>query len=94
MRVQSVSNQNNYSTNFGTKFKLSDKTIQAVEKSTGLTYKELTELSIEESKDLMKKRGTLKEPSKIKTWIADKYRKVGESLGLLKKERNIYTDID
>ena len=50
MRVQRVSNQNNYSTNFGTKFKLSDKTIQSVEKSTGLTYKELTELSIEESK--------------------------------------------
>lgn len=94
MQVRGVSNQNNYSTNFGTKFKLMDKTMCAIEKSTGLSRAELTGLSIDESRELMKKRGTLKEPSKIKTWIADKYRKIGESLGLLKKEHNIYTDID
>lgn len=94
MQVTSVSNQDNYLTNFGRNYKLSDRTVTSIEKSTGLSRAELTELTTDECKKLMKKRGTLKEPGKIKTWIADKYRKLGESLGLLEKKHNIYTDID
>ena len=43
---------------------------------------------------LMIKRGAMKEPCKIKEWLSDKYKEFGEKLGLLKKEYNIYTDVD
>ena len=89
-----VPSLNKYNQNFGMKFKLSTNTIKAIESSTGLTYKEMTRLSINETTKLMKERGTLKEPSKIKLWIADKYKKFGEQLGLLEKHYDIYTDID
>ena len=42
----------------------------------------------------MEQRGSLKKPNPVKEFIAEKYRKLGEKLGLLKKEYNIYTDID
>ena len=74
--------------------KLSKETIQCIENSTGLTYEEITRLSLDESSKLMKERGTLKEHSKIKLWISRKFKEIGERLGLLQKHYNIYTDID
>lgn len=91
MRVQSVSNQNNQ-TNFGSKFSLSDKTIRSVEKTTGISYKELTELPTHEIIEKMEQSGKIKKPSKIRTWIADKYRKIGEHFGFI--EPQFYTHID
>ena len=44
MLVQPIST--NYNQNFGKKFTLSKETISAIEESTGLTYKEMTGLSI------------------------------------------------
>lgn len=92
MQVQSISN--NYSPNFGMKFELSEQTIKAIEKQTKLTSGEMRNLPSSECEKLMAERGTLKKPSKLKTWISDKYRQLGEKLGLLEKEYNIYTDID
>lgn len=91
MQIQPISTQ--YNQNFGNKYKLANETIKHLEKSTGLTYKEMTTLSTNEAKDLMKQRGKLKEPSKIKQWCANKYRQIGEKLGFLEKEHNIYTDV-
>ena len=76
------------------KANLSRNTIKNIERTTGLTYKELTTLPFDEASKLMKERGTLKEPSKIKIWFADKYRAIGERLGFLEKNHNIYTDVD
>lgn len=92
MLIQPI-NYNSCNT-FGKNFKLSEDSIKAIESSTGLTYKEMTNLPLEESVKLMKKRGKLKEPSKIKIWISNLYRKIGEELGLLEKRYNIYTDVD
>ena len=50
--------------------------------------------SIDEVKTLMIKRGAMKKPSKIKQWFADKYKTVGEKLGLLEKQHSFYTHID
>lgn len=82
------------SPSFGNRFKLSTETIKAAEKSTGLTYSEMTNSSLDECTKLMFERGTLKKTSKFKTWLADKYQKLGEALGLLEKKHYIYTDID
>lgn len=90
MQIQPINNSNPY---FGTKFKLAEETIQHIEKSTGLSYQEMTTNTIDDARKLMKQRGTLKEPSKMKLWLANKYRQLGEKLGLLEKKRNIYTDI-
>ena len=54
----------------------------------------MSRLSIGEAEKLMKERGSLKEPSKLKRWLADKYKQFGERTGLLKRQYNIYTDID
>ena len=89
MKVTSVNNQS-----FGMKFKLNEKTIKAVEHSTGLTYEEMTRLPLDESVKLMKERGKIKEPNKFFEWLSDKYKKFGEKTGLLKKEYHFYTDID
>ena len=93
MQITPIS-QNNKNQSFGMKFKLSKETINAVEQSTGLTYEEMTKLPLSESTKLMKERGTLKEPNKLWTWMQDKYKKIGEKTGLLKKEYHFYTDID
>ena len=82
------------STNFKMRFRLSDETLQAISTSTGLSVEELHRLPMDEATKLMKERGTLKEPSKIKQWLSDKYRIFGEKTGLLKKQCNIYTDVD
>lgn len=92
MLVQPINNQ--YNQSFGVNFKLSKETIRTVETSTGLTYEEMKRLSLAEAAKLMEQRGTLKRPSKIKLWFADKYKKFGEKLGLLEKRYNIYTDAD
>jgi len=42
----------------------------------------------------MKESGELKEPNKSKLWLSEKYKKLGEKLGLLEKQINIYTDVD
>lgn len=88
MQIQAIQNQH-----FGNKYKLSETTIKMVEKSTGLTYKEMTTLTSDEAKNLMKQRGTLKEPNKIKQWFANQYKQLGEKLGFLEKQHNIYTDL-
>lgn len=87
-------NQNNKNQSFGMKFKLSKETVKSIEKSTGLTYKEMTELPLDKCENLMKERGRLKEPNKLWTWLQDKYKNFGERTGLLKKEYKFYTDID
>ena len=98
MQIQSINSQHRQSFGNNAKehftFKLSKETIKAFESSTGLTYEEMTNLTLAESAKLMKERGTLKEPSKIKLWISEKYKEIGERLGFLEKHSNIYTDID
>ena len=91
MRVLPICQHNQ---SFGMNFKLSKETINALEVSTGLTYEEMTTLPMDVTIKLMKQRGTLKEPSKIKLWFAQKYKELGEKFGLLEKQINIYTDID
>ncbi len=82
MQVQPINSNN---PNFGINFKLSQETIAMIEKSTKLSYNEMTHLSLAECSDLMKKRGTLKKTSKIKLWLAEKYRRFGEKTGLLNR---------
>lgn len=76
------------------KFKLSERTMKTISKSTKLSEEELKSLSLEEQIKLMEQRGSLKKQNPVKKFIAEKYRKLGEKLGLLNKEHNIYTDID
>jgi len=76
------------------KFQLSNLTIKHIEKSTKCSIEELRTLSIADTQELMMKRGVMKEPCKIEGWISDKYKKLGEKLGLLKKEYNFYTHVD
>lgn len=92
MKVIAINNQ--YNQGFGNKYKLSKETVKAVENSTGLTYKEMTELPLDECAKLMKDRGKLKEPGKLKMWLSQKYKELGEKFGLLEKHYNFYTDID
>ena len=75
-------------------YQLSEKTIKHIEKSTKCSINELRTVPIDEIKDIMVKRGAIKQPSRIKQWFADKYKKLGESLGLLKKEYNFNTHLD
>ena len=89
MKISQINN-----TNFKLNYKLSDRTLNSISRTTKLSVKELIELPFDEAEKLMKKRGSLKEPSKFKQWISNKYRKFGEKIGLLQKEYNIYTDID
>lgn len=91
MKINSVSN--NIAPIKTMTFRLSDKTMKMIEKSTRLTEKEMKTLSDSECRKLMIERGTLKEPSKLKVWASNLYKKFGEKLGLLEKQYNIYTDI-
>ena len=90
MNVQRI-NINAKNISFGMNFKLSDKTLNLISKSTKLSVDELHKLPIDEASKLMKERGTLKEPNKFKEWLSDIYKSIGEKTGLLKKERKIYT---
>lgn len=76
------------------KFQLSKETIRHIEKSTKCSINELRTLSFDDTKIIFEKRGAIKKPNKIKQWFADKYKQLGEKLGLLKKEYNFYTHVD
>ena len=76
------------------KYQLSDKTIKLIEQKTKCSINELRTLPLNEAKELMLKRGAMKKHNVIKQWFADKYKTIGEKLGLLKKEYNFYTHID
>ena len=75
-------------------FQLSKETIKHLEKSTRCSIEELKNLTIDEAKGLMIKRGAMKKTNVIKEWFTDKYKQIGEKLGLLKKECNFYTHVD
>ena len=75
-------------------FRLSQVTVKHIEKSTRCSIQEIRNNSMADVESLMIKRGAMKEPSKVKEWVSDKYKKFGEKIGLLKKEYNIYTEID
>ncbi len=91
MKIQSI---NEYNTNFKMKFQFSDGTLKAISRTTKLSVDELHNLPLDKAAKLMRERGAMKEPNKIFQWLADKYKKFGEKTGLLKKEYNIYTDVD
>lgn len=91
MQVKKLNSQN-ISQSFN--FNLSDKTIKLIEKSTGLSKEEMINLPMHDSIELMKKRGSLKEPSKLKLLVSNLYRKFGEKIGFIEKKQNIYTHID
>ena len=76
------------------KYQLSDKTIKLIEQKTKCSINELSTLPTDEIAKIMQKRGVVKKPNKIKLWFADKYKQLGEKLGLLKKEYNFYTHVD
>lgn len=82
MQVQAINKNSNNIAKIKLNFKLSKETIKNIETSTGLTYEEMTHLPIYEAAKLIEQRGTLKKTSKIKLWLADKYRKINERLGL------------
>lgn len=90
MLVQPVNS--NYNQAFCMKYKLSKDTVKAIESTTGLSYKEMTELPFDKCTQLMKERGKLKEPSKLKIWLSNKYKEFGEKFGLLEKHYNFYTE--
>ena len=75
-------------------FRLSQVTVKHIEKSTRCSIQEIRNNSMADVESLMIKRGAIKESCKIKEWLSDKYKEFGEKLGLLKKEYNIYTDVD
>ncbi len=89
MKIQKIDN-----TNFGTLFKLSNATLNAISRTTKLSEDELHRLPMAEAIQLMKDRAVIKEPSKFKLWLAEKYKQFGERNGLLKKQYSIYTDVD
>ena len=86
--------QNTYGQKFGMRYKLSDETLKQISISTKLSVEELHRLPMAEAEKLMKERGSLKEPNKLKLWISDIYRKFGEKMGFLQKEYPIYSDGD
>lgn len=69
-----------YNQTFGLKFKLSEETKKTIEKSTGLSQEEMSLLPLKDVFELIKKKGTLKETSKIKLWLSEKYRQFGKKL--------------
>lgn len=93
MKIQSITN-NNINTNFGMKFKLSNDTLKFVSISTKLSVDELRNLSLDDAAILMKERGAIKQPNKLKQYLADKYKKFGEKTGLLRKQHTFYSDGD
>ena len=83
---------------FGNKFKLNEKTIKLIERKTRLSYDEMKNLPIDEATKIMRARAPFCEKfkyecTKIKHWFGRIYKNIGENLGLLEKQHNIYTDI-
>jgi len=81
-------------TSFKMEYKLSDKILKTISKSTRLSVEELHRLPIDDAVKLMKERGVIKEPNRLKLWLADIYKKVGEKTGLLQKQYEFYSDGD
>lgn len=83
---------------FGAKLKLEEKTIDLIEKRTRLSYNEMRFLPLDETTKLMRKRAPIREKiqytsREIRLLCGKIYKNIGEKLGLLEKQRNIYTDI-
>ena len=76
------------------KFQLSEQTVKNIQKSTKCSINELRTLSFDETRALLEKRNAVTKPNKIKQWFTDKYKTIGEKLGLFKKQHNFYTHID
>ena len=76
------------------KFQLSKETVKWLEKSTRCSIEELRTFTTDEIKELMIKRGAITKPNKIKQWFTDKYKTIGEKLGLLEKQCSFYTHIN
>ena len=74
---------------FGLNYKLSEKTIENISKSTKLTKDELFNMSLNDQVRLMEQRGSLKKANPVKNLVRDLYKKLGETTGLLEKKRNI-----
>ena len=91
MKINLISGINNCKT-FGIKFQLREETLNIISKDTRLNKDELHYLPFREAIELMRKRDS--EKSKIKLWLQSKYKELGLKLGLLKREHNIYTDVD
>ena len=77
-----------------TPYKLSQQTLESISKHTKLTQQELTHLSFEDCHRLMLERKVIKKANPIKEFCSKIYQKFGEKYGLIKKEINIYTDVD
>lgn len=83
---------------FGNQYKLNEKTIKLIESKTRLSYNQMKNLTIEDATKLMHKRASIIEKfnincNKIKLCTGKIYKNIGEKLGLLEKQHNIYTDI-
>ncbi len=76
------------------KFRLSEKVLGTISKSTKLTKDELINQSFEQQFKLMESRGVKNNPHTLKDFLIRNYKKLGEKLGLLKREYNIYTHTD
>ena len=76
------------------KFQLNPKTLEHISKSTRLTKEELYTLSTKEAYNKMLERGAIKKPNPVKDFFRKLYKNIGENLGLLDKQYNIYTHID
>lgn len=74
--------------------KLSEQTMKLISNSTKLSEDELKYQSLDNQIKLMEQRGSIRKQNPVKKFIAKQYRKLGEKLGLLNKEYNIYIDID
>ncbi len=70
---------------FGAKYKLSEKVVQNISKSTKLTKDELFNMPLSEQVKLMEERGAIKKKKSIKNMAQNLYKKFGEKTGLLKK---------
>lgn len=79
---------------FGNNAQLSKNVIKIIEKQTKVSFNEHLSHSSDEIRDLMIKRGAIKSDGKLKQLFAKIYQKFGEKAGLIKKQPNIYTDID
>lgn len=77
-----------------TPYKLSQQTLENTSKHTKLTQQELTCLSLKDCHQLMLERKVIKKANPIKEFCSKIYQKFGEKYGLIKREINIYTDVD
>ncbi len=96
MQIRYVAFSNQVS--FGNRYKLDEKTISFIERKTRLSRDELQNLPIDDAVGLMKKRAPINKKIKnvfgqIKLSCGRIYKVIGERLGLLEKQHNIYTDI-